>query len=64
MYIERHILEANYNSKIFIIKKFHPPIDRKTRILNGIDINVGGSIIIPIEIKTAAIAISITKNGR
>jgi hypothetical protein len=36
----------------------------KSRILNGVEIVVGGSIIIPIDISVEATTMSMTMNGR
>ena len=41
----------------------HPSATTKSRILNGIDIVVGGSIIIPIDIRVDATTISMIRNG-
>jgi len=43
--------------------KFQPSAKINNKILNGIDMVVGGSIIIPIDINTDEITISITING-
>jgi hypothetical protein len=45
------------------VKRFHPSTRRNRRILKGIDIITGGSIIIPIDIRVLATTISITKKG-
>ncbi len=55
-----------YITKPFIIEiiiKFQPSAKTNSKILNGIEIVVGGSIIIPIDIKVDATTISITING-
>jgi hypothetical protein len=46
------------------IIKFHPSAITNRSILNGVDIVVGGSIIIPIDISVEDTTISITINGR
>lgn len=45
------------------ITRFHPSARINSRILNGMEIVVGGSIIIPIDISTEDTTISITING-
>ena len=47
----------------FTITRFHPSARTNKRILNGMEIVVGGSIIIPILIRADATTISITING-
>ena len=42
---------------------YQPSIKTKKIILNGKDKTLGGNIIIPIDIKTEAITMSIIKNG-
>ena len=46
------------------IIKLHPSAITNNKILNGIDIVVGGSIIIPMDIRVEDTTISITMNGR
>ena len=41
-----------------------PSIKTKSMILNGREITTGGSIIIPIAMRTLAMTMSITKNGK
>src|SRR5699024_68954 len=43
--------------------KYQPSTKTNSKILNGNEIITGGSIIIPIDIKTLATAISIIKKG-
>ncbi len=45
------------------ISRFQPSAIIKSKILNGREIVVGGSIIMPIDIKTDATTMSITMNG-
>src|SRR5699024_6586629 len=45
------------------VTRYQPSTKTNKSILNGREIITGGSIIIPIDIKTLATAISITKNG-
>ena len=43
--------------------KFQPSANKNSKILNGIEIVVGGSIIMPIDISTEETTMSITMNG-
>ena len=42
----------------------HPSTSTNSNNLNGSDINIGDNIIMPKDIKTDAITMSITKNGK
>ena len=60
-YLKSHIL------KLFTRlphSKFQPSISTKKIILKGIEISIGGSIIIPMLIRILAITISITTKGK
>ena len=44
--------------------KFQPSISTKNSILNGSEMTVGGSIIMPIDMVSVATIMSMTRNGR
>src|SRR3989304_6670457 len=44
--------------------RFHPSTSTKSSSLNGSDINIGGSIIMPIQSRTLATTMSITRKGK
>ena len=46
-----------------LISRYQPSTKTNNRILNGSEIMIGGSIIMPIDINTEATTISIAKNG-
>ena len=55
-----------YIWKLFIIDpttRYHPSTSTNSIILNGSDIMMGGSIIMPMDISTDAITMSSTRNG-
>ena len=56
------LCQLNVRTK-FTITRFQPSASTNNKILNGMEIVVGGSIIIPILISTDATTISITING-